>query len=143
MEFACTNVQRSQQVSINRLLVMPAGLCVGVFVHACLCRYIRLCTCIVNLIFTCIHTHTQTRTVMILEPTPGMATQDVFEYNIQIGEEISFTFAGRSTGGFTNVLLDTAKTGLGYDPLTWKRETTWFPQIAVTCPSYMCTRLIS
>ena len=66
---------------------------------------------------------------VLLEPTPGMLQTDDFDHTIQIGEELSLSFAAESQGGITNQLLP--GTTNSYDPYVWKLEGDFFPRIQV------------
>ena len=63
---------------------------------------------------------------VIISPTPGGESDFEFDHTIQIGEEISFTFALRTKAPIENKLL-----GNKYDPFIWRTQQDYHPHIVV------------
>ena len=66
---------------------------------------------------------------VIISPTPGGESDFEFDHTIQIGEEISFTFALRTKAPIIDSLLGSDP--LRYDPFIWRKQEDYHPHIVV------------
>jgi hypothetical protein len=67
---------------------------------------------------------------VIIPPTPGgELVSEFFDHTIQIGEEISFTFALRTKAPIIDSLLGSVP--LRYDPFIWRKQEDYYPHIVV------------
>jgi hypothetical protein len=69
---------------------------------------------------------------VIIPPTPGNDLVFEFDHTIQIGEEISFTFALRTKAPIINQPLGSVPPlSQKFDPFIWRKQEDYYPQIVV------------